>query len=72
MLQEFEVSEAEPESAYKTNTIGRKLTASFFDNTSLTLNKRNLKVGDQALQIVMQFKSLQQRDQWKKGLKEAM
>ncbi|KAH7697649.1 variant SH3 domain-containing protein, partial [Aphelenchoides avenae] len=72
MLQEFEVSEVEPESAYKTNTIGRKLTASFFDNTSLTLNKRNLKVGDQALQIVMQFKSLQQRDQWKKALKEAI
>ncbi|KAE9553599.1 hypothetical protein FO519_003194 [Halicephalobus sp. NKZ332] len=57
--------------AKPTNTITRKWTQSFFDNTSITLIKLD-KSGqtEHSLQIVL--KSLQQREIWKKKILEAM
>lgn len=68
--------EQDSEPINKTNTISRKLTASFFDNTSVTLLRKGIsnRTIDQNVQTTIQiiFKSIQQRDEWKKLIRDAM
>ncbi|KAI1724562.1 rhoGEF domain-containing protein [Ditylenchus destructor] len=73
LLSEYELIEDEPEITSKTSTLSRKLTSGFFDNTNLTLVRKGFK-GDNASSANLQliFKSLQQREAWKKELKKAI
>lgn len=77
VLSEYELLKQDTEPINKYNTISQKLTASFFDNTSITVLRKtnfnrtiNDNNGQNTVQII--FKSIQQRDEWKGLIRKAM